>query len=225
MLKGLQNLSHVIAEHIKTNSDDIHHTITKSISSGVAAIDASAKRQSGISFGTQKIYPTDNEVNTHRNDTTITTTSSTASPYGWEALIQAQDMVATLKALIADSRPQCSSMNLRTRIESTVILLNDKELYEKTHLITNNCQHFMSLESFSKSQTLIWRGEMKTMDGNISTETFYRVRLKQGMELDVEDSSCTITIVVSKSIIMKIIIKEDKYRLEWVTALRAAIAC
>eukprot|EP01041_Mallomonas_annulata_P004217 gene4217-8391_t len=248
MLNGLQNLSHVMSEHIKSLIN-IHHTTTATVSINTttdkdkdkAVNDVPVKRNSGVFFGSKKIHPAATEpaamnrqTNGNGNDSNNTTTndsslSTSLTSNGWGALLQAQNMVADLRALITGSgtststgsrSQQFSGGDLGREIDSAAILLHGKELYEKSHDILSSGHHYMSLDSLSK--TLLWRGEMKTLDGNISTETFYKVKLKQGMEIRIDDINSSLTLVISESIQMKVVIKEDIHRSDWLEALKNA---
>eukprot|EP01041_Mallomonas_annulata_P001483 gene1483-2851_t len=167
----------------------------------------------------KKIYSTDRKMIAHGNEAKLVT--SLTSPSGSGALLEAQNMLVELKTLIADSRSQYSSENLRTEVDNVMVLSNGEELFGKHKDVINSDRDYMSLDSVSK--TLMRQVEMKLANGNISTETFYKVKLKPGMKVNVDDINTTIKIDISESIEMKILIKDDKDRIEWVAALRCAV--
>eukprot|EP01041_Mallomonas_annulata_P008595 gene8595-17727_t len=218
VLQGLHSLSRVMADHIKTHGD-LHRNMMTTAAVGISTNENSGKLLKGISLENKPIH----SESTFSDDRDVVT-SVTASQKGWEALLQVQDMVAELTKYSSSSIAHSFSGDLRSEVDSTVFILsNGKVLYEKPHSISDSGRYYMSLERLTKT-LILWREEMKSEmddeDGNISTEIFYKVRLNQGMEIDVDDGTSTITMCITEGSLLKIVIKGDRQRSEWVEALK-----
>eukprot|EP01041_Mallomonas_annulata_P013558 gene13558-28770_t len=213
LVHGLHNLSYIISEHIKAQRGDIHHII-KILANEVVAIETSMQTDddngnntSGMRTNTVRSAGINNVIALHTNGSntshhiTVASLASQLTPNGCEALHQAQIMLAELQTLIADSRSYSQSQS----VSENVFRININNNGHNNGQIDNDHENINNKD-----------------DGSFLTEIFYKVRLKQGLELDVHDINGIITIVLNESITMKIITKEDKLRLEWIKTLRAA---